>query len=425
MTTPYTIPELVSKNKNDWYIYFTYELNGVKIPVKRRDGINRIKDLKQREIEGQALAKARLTWLQAGWNPITDPKFKARNIRTQAQASQMGFPIALQWALNQKKVAKKTRNGYQSILDHIVETCNKEGFSAIPIAAVKRFDIMSLLGKLDEDRSFSNHGYNKYRDVIRLLLGELLIWNVIEYNPASKIPDRIVVESDKFQPYTDEEKQRIAEHLAAKHPNYLRYLLLIYHTGIRPKEALALKVKDISLTSREIKLVPDLEEENTKTKQIRNVPINDELLCILQELELEKFSADYYVFGSPFGPGGNRGSVKGGKRTGIMGAMRPDYFLPSPNRVKRDTVTRLWKVIIIEELEIPKYQYGMKYSGGDDKILAGCDLDALRSMYGHTSKRMTEKYLKKIKQIYKKEIITKSPAFLAPRVLDESELSKE
>jgi hypothetical protein len=30
--------------------------------------------------------------------------------------------------------------------------------------------------------------------------------------------------------------------------------------------------------------------------------------------------------------------------------------------------------------------YDMKYTGGDDKILAGADLDALRDLYGHQTR---------------------------------------
>lgn len=55
--------------------------------------------------------------------------------------------------------------------------------------------------------------------------------------------------------------------------------------------------------------------------------------------------------------------------------------------------------------------YAMKHTGANEKILAGIDLDALRELYGHSSKLMTEKYAKVIKEVYRKQIMEKSPEF--------------
>ena len=90
---------------------------------------------------------------------------------------------------------------------------------------------------------------------------------------------------------------------------------------------------------------------------------------------------------------------------------RSDYFKPSFTQVKRDTATKLWNKIVIKGMKIEKYMYAMKHTGADDKILAGISLDALRDMYGHTSKLMTEKYARKVKDIYREQIVMNSPSF--------------
>lgn len=79
--------------------------------------------------------------------------------------------------------------------------------------------------------------------------------------------------------------------------------------------------------------------------------------------------------------------------------------------MKRDTTTRFWKDTVWTGLGIHKYQYALKHTGGDDKILSGIPIDALKEQYGHSSKFMTEKYAKKIKGIYKQQIIDNSPEF--------------
>lgn len=91
--------------------------------------------------------------------------------------------------------------------------------------------------------------------------------------------------------------------------------------------------------------------------------------------------------------------------------MHPDYFKPSTTQIKRDTVTKLWKKIVKDKLGIDKYQYALKHSGANDKIMAGIEIDALQELYGHSSKLMTVKYATKVKELYKKQIIDLSPSF--------------
>ena len=55
--------------------------------------------------------------------------------------------------------------------------------------------------------------------------------------------------------------------------------------------------------------------------------------------------------------------------------------------------------------------YSNKYAGANAKILAVIDLDALRELYGHTSKLMTTKYATVVKEVYRKQIMENSPDF--------------
>ncbi len=77
----------------------------------------------------------------------------------------------------------------------------------------------------------------------------------------------------------------------------------------------------------------------------------------------------------------------------------------------KELVTKLWKSHVIDSLGINKYMYSMKHSGADEKILSGISLDALQDMYGHSSKLMTKKYITKLKEVYHREIISKSTDF--------------
>ncbi len=428
----YTLPVICSTNPKDWFLFFTYFHEGKWHERKLREGINRIKDLKKRKQEAEGLRDARTAWLKLGWNPIIDPEFKARNVTATTDIHQMAFCEALDFAFEKKKpdLAKSSIKDYRNVLAIVKSKAIKTGLSFVPIKNVTRLHLLDLLVKLSEERGMSNHRYNVFLGVVRSLFSTLETWTVCEYNPASKIQKKEVAESDFYASYTEEEKNKIAEHLSKTHYQLFVFMQIVYHTGIRPKELLALRIADVDMKRRLITIVPDLKEENSKTNFIRPVPISNALYPFFREMYLEQYSGEFFLFGSPFEPGkGNRGagSVRHpwGQRRGhnhqfgIFGAMRPDYLTPSPWQASRDTVGRLWKVLIKDPetgLGINKCLYAAKHTGADDKILAGIDLDALRNLYGHRSKQMTERYAKQVKEVFYSNIRTHAPAFTGGKV---------
>ena len=167
------------------------------------------------------------------------------------------------------------------------------------------------------------------------------------------------------------------------------------------------------------------------------MPINPYLFDLLGQLNLSLFPETYFVFGSPFKPGqGNRGAGsqkqfdgidRPGKdfgtkyKTGRTGAMRDDFLIPSPNKVSRDTLTKLWQKFVKDDvtgLVIKKCLYAAKHTDTDDKIDAGLKLSELQVMYGHSSEAMTARYNKRKREIEANEsILSKSPDFISKPTL--------
>jgi hypothetical protein len=73
----YTDPVISSHDNDlskDWYIFFRFKYEGKVFKFKRREGINRIKDLNQRlEAVEELLSEVQYDLIN-GWNPILDPK---------------------------------------------------------------------------------------------------------------------------------------------------------------------------------------------------------------------------------------------------------------------------------------------------------------------------------------------------------------
>jgi len=387
MKSTYTTPKVCKPANGIWYVYFRYEGK-----LKRYSlGINYIQDLQKRQIEANALAKALHDKLKAKWNPnIPELEFNKPNYT---------FIAALKFALDKKKpnLAPKTISGYTGTFNFVSDAITSIGLKAMPITEIKRAHIKLMMEEMAKNKNWSNKAYNKHLNHIKAILSELIQWDVIEFNPAHSIKNLPVEEIEANITATPKQHKIIKETLENQYPNFFRFILTIFHTGMRPAEILQIKISMIDLQNQEI-ILP---KEITKTKRKRIVPINNHLLQHLKEMQISAISAiseNYYLFGSHRTPGkGNVGNF--------------EDFIPGPTAIKRDTATKRWHKIVKEDLNINVNMYSNKHAGANAKILAGMPLDALRELYGHTSKLMTEKYAKVIKEVYRKQIMDNSPEY--------------
>jgi len=249
-----------------------------------------------------------------------------------------------------------------------------------------------ILDDVKTSRKWSNKAYNKGRDYLKVLFSELVDLDIIENNPAFKIKPLKEARTNANRAPTHDEHALIKKHLSGT--NFYNFVVTIFHTGIRPKELLDIKLGMIDLKRAQIVLPPGI----TKTDIERIVPINPHLLAIFIDMEIQGYPNDFYLFGS-FNYNHKHRSFK-------------DLdFIPALNHIKRDTATKKWKKEIKDTLGIDVNLYAMKHAGADAKILAGVSMESLQELYGHTSKVTTAIYAKKAKEVYRQEIIDKSPDF--------------
>lgn len=379
----YSIPKLC-KAKQGWYIHFRYA--GIQKRYKLK--LNYIADLSEREREFNMLRRALHQKLKNGWNPLIPDVEKEFETLT--------FSEALDFALDKKKdiVNFKTLSGYRGSVKFYKEAVSQLDLEYLTIAETKRKHIRIIADKAKQIRQWSNKAYNKHLGHIKALLSELVQWDIIEVNPAHKIKSLPVSEGRANIPATPKQHKIIKDHLLQHHPNFHRFIAMIFHTGMRPKEILNVQLKMIDLEKQQIILPSRI----TKTDTERIVPINRHLLDMLLDMNIEDYSMEYYLFGSFRVPG--KGNI--GKK---------EDFIPGPTKIKRDTATKRWKKIVKNGLGINVNMYSNKHAGANAKILAGMDLDTLRELYGHTSKLMTLRYAKAVKEVYRKQIIELSPEF--------------
>lgn len=381
MKANYSIPK-ITKGKY-WYVHFRY--NGKQFRYKY--GFNLIEDPKEKEREFNFLRESLHHKLKDGWNPqIPD---------ILATQSDLSFIGALDFAIEKKtpNIGSKTLSGYNGTIKFIKDATKIVGLEHLQIVDTKRVHIKLIIEKAKEERKWTNNAYNKHLNHLKAILSELIQWDIIETNPAHKINNLVVAESDANTPACVEDVEKIKLELESNHYHFWVFCLTIFHTGIRPEEILKIKLDYVDLANSEIILPAFI----TKTNKKRIVPINQHLASFYKKMNFENLPKDYYLFGSFRESGkGNIGKHKD--------------FIPAPTKMNRDTATKRWERIVKKGLGIQMNMYALKHLGANRKILAGLELDSLRELYGHTSKLMTEKYAKVVKEVHRKNILENSPA---------------
>lgn len=256
----------------EWFILVKItDEEGNKYRKQFRGGINYSKNVKERTKAGNALKKYWEDKIKNGWTPFLI-----------SSLSEMNFNTALGWALEKCVVASKTKLDYSVTVNFFKHAAEKLRFNTFPITQIKKQHIMLMLDSIKDERKWSNHAYNKNAGYICGVLSRLVKYEIIKHNPAKEIPSLAVTESNKYETLTDYEKFKLRENLEFNIPEYYTYLMLQYHTGIRPKEVLSLKISDLKLESNMIVIVPDLEEENSKTKTVRMVTLDKHIVELLK-----------------------------------------------------------------------------------------------------------------------------------------------
>lgn len=382
----YSIPKVVKHDDltKSWYVYFRF---GGKV-FRYKYGINYIKNYNKRLAEANSLRNALHQKLKDGWNPMVP--------ELQSFDSNMKILEALEFAMLKKResISNKTNIAYTSALNFFTTETKKLKLEFIPINDVRRVHIKTIFEKIKLDRGWSNKSYNKNLGFIKAIFSELIQWDKIENNPAHKIKSLKVEETNANIVATDEQVEIIKNHLLKVFPQFFYYIVTIFHTGIRPEEILSLKLHMINLDRNEIRIPAEI----TKTGIDRIVPINPFMKVYLSKMINDSILENFYLFGS-IRKFSNRGLKNG------------EDFTPGSRKLNRDCASKLWRKLIKTGLGINVNMYSLKHLGANKKILAGIELDTLRELYGHTSKLMTMRYAKVVKEVYRKQILEKSPDF--------------
>lgn len=338
--------------------YFYDDLSGDSKLIVVKAGLNRLKSLNERRMAVKELLEQELSLLKdQGYNPISKEFSNSFNESFELDP-ETPFIDALKWAHDRLDVAKITSMDIGYCINNLQEAALKLRYSS-SITTFKRRHLRMLLDVITKTKKISNNRYNKHLANLSIVFKQLIEVEAIEYNPTKDIARRKTIKRIRAV-LTAAERKLVNTHLRTNYYTFWRFCIIFFHSGGRTTELLSIKREDIKLADQTYKV---LIKKGRQKKEVVRV-IKDVVHGLWHEV-LTEASPGEYLFS------------KG--------------LIPGSQKIRRDQISRRWKVHVKQKLGIECDFYALKHLNLDETTNLLSISDASR-MASHTSTRMIEKH---------------------------------
>lgn len=356
--------KLKEEAKEIWYVNYTYEGKQYRI----KGDINRIKDYKQKEVEANVLLESIKQDLADGFNPKKPQEWVAQILKDTITLDEAILKFKAYHTLHRSR--KKTIQTYLSKLLALSSFYPNILLSEIDTKKLQKF-IQSKIS----DETYSQNSVKSAKRIFCAFFNVCIVLDLIKTNPIGAFDKRIKsnkITKEKHVPFSDEDLQRILAYLDDNDPYVAFFSRMIYYTCIRPAEIRGLRVGDINVEKRSIKIPMDIKKV-TKGNNNDVIEINESFIPFLRNLELQYYPSHYYLTGS-------LSTIVGEKKIG----ENTPY-----NRF----------VLALKKLNLDKKGYDLysfKHTSNIKKYKSGWTLAEIMKANRHTSITTTEIYLRKL-----------------------------
>lgn len=176
-----------------------------------------------------------------------------------------------------------TKASYKSVLDvHILPKFKNKRLNEISRASVKAF----LISK--QSAGLSSNTVRIIRSYLSGIMTAALDDEFIKINPARDLGRflRPAKRQKQISPFSSREQSKFESKIENEYPRHHAFFALMFRSGLRVGEAVALKIEDIDLTAEIIKVRRNIVRGivgTTKTDRERSVPMSPALIDILKE----------------------------------------------------------------------------------------------------------------------------------------------
>lgn len=307
--------------------------------------------------------------------PNLNPLKESENHRPEQQKwveckqSIMVEPLALRYlAFIQPNLRKKSFQDYKAKLSIFIDWVRKN-MRDTTVPMMQRKMLIPFFEFLSTDRGLCRRTNEKYVQVVRAFFTycEDIGVRDEDTNPVKRIPKFGKVIDCSTGVFDADERMRLRNAIKNKEPFLWLACEMLYYCAVRPgTEMRLLRIGDINFETRNICIRAEL----AKNKTTEYVGIPNVLFEYMQELHLDQFDKDLYIFG----------------RCGFPS------IIPTGHNTMRNRFNSYRELLNISK---DKKFYSWKHAGAISAAQNGATIFELKDQLRHKSIQTTEEYLKK------------------------------
>ncbi len=270
-----------------------------------------------------------------------------------------------------------TQRKYAGQIKNMQDWLKLNGKLKLPVATLSQDDAACFFNYLMVDKKLSNVSYNSHLQMLKTFYKILMEQEVCTKNPFAGLRTLPKMCTPSLY-YSDTQKKHLGEILERTDKNLFHFVQFIYYCFIRPNEIRHLKIKDINVGERKIKI----DASFSKNKKTQFVSIPSQLVTTLLEMRISEYDKEFYLFGS-------RG-------------------LPSKEMIGENTMkTRHRNILIANGYSLQHKLYSWKHTGAISCTKAGMNIKDLQMQLRHHSLDQVNIYLQSM-LVFESEFIKES-----------------
>lgn len=410
---PYMPATLSNDASHGWFVVY-YVFNPTTEQLERRlIKLNRVRKHYRTQMEFRAYATNLVleinTKLASGWSPFVGEGQSERFYRTVEEVAEKYIKEKT------KELSADTMRSYTSFIRIFIAWLNEHH----PKCKCSQFDKVKVVEFLDyiyndhtyakpkkddegkrlykprtarqqaalpdeertEQKSISPNTYNNYVRNGRALFSWAVEKCYMKENPFMGIP--LKEKEKKIRTLASAEHRKIIrDYFMEECPEFLIVAELVFNALIRPTEISRIKVGQVYLAQKIIRL----DEEQTKTGYKRDCVLSDELIQILAQVLAPGYPSDYYLIGPGYKPGDHPITTKAYRKT--WQTMREKTGLP-------------------ETIQL----YSLRDSGLTGLFDNGADANTVKGAADHHDLNITTKYCDHVDEKLVEKVRKYTPKF--------------
>lgn len=298
-------PARLHTGKN-WYVsYYAYDPESDKLKI-RRIKLNYIKKASDRRLFALGLMKRINSNLEKGWNPFIESESK-KSYKKLSEAINH-FIRTNKKKLQSRDIREETFTGYMSYVRNLQKFLIKLDCQDMLIYKFNRSFINAFLEHVYMDLNRSSQTRDNYLAIFRVFSTFLVEKEYLSVKPTDGITNigkKRIYKKDRSVIQV-EHRIILRDYLKENNLFYLLACEVLYYCFIRPKEMSHIKINHVNFTNKTI-FIPG---ETAKNHRDSIVTIPKPLGRLFNELKIQDYPENYYLFSDKFKPGKKRRDEK-------------------------------------------------------------------------------------------------------------------